>query len=305
MPDQRGRIAIVTGASGGLGLRAAEVLAGRGALVIVTSRDPGRGAAALHRVRRAASAAEPQLVALDVADLASVRAAAADIRARTDGHIDLLLNNAGIMAPPLGYSVDGFELQWATNVLGPTALAWLLLPSLESTPGSRVVFVSSDRSRSATLDEQRMRADLRGEGYRGFDYYGRTKLADLLLATQLDRHFRGRGIDTRALAAHPGFTATGIVGSGFAALPGFAHRIATAATSVLGQPVERGVLPILFAATAADARGGEYYGPTGILELRGRVGPATRGVASTEGELGAMVARVVSEVTGIRAPSGS
>ncbi|MEJ1230342.1 MAG: SDR family NAD(P)-dependent oxidoreductase [Galbitalea sp.] len=128
VPDQTGRVAAVTGATGGLGLRVAEVLAAHGARVLLGSRNPERGAAALARVAAVATAAAPEIVDLDLSSLSSVRAAATDIRDRAGGRLDLLVNNGGIMAPPLTFSADGYELQWATNSLGAAALTWQLLP---------------------------------------------------------------------------------------------------------------------------------------------------------------------------------
>jgi NAD(P)-dependent dehydrogenase (short-subunit alcohol dehydrogenase family) len=298
VPDQSGRVALVTGATGGLGLRVAEVLSSRGARVLVGSRNPERGAKALERVSAVATGAPPELVGLDLASLRSVRSAAADVRARTGDRLDLLVNNGGIMAPPLAFSVDGFESQWATNVLGPAALTWLLLSAIETTPGSRVVFVGSTRHLSARLDEARIRADVRGEDYRGFDYYGRTKLAGLLLSHELEQHFRSGTSDAISVAAHPGFTATGIVDSGFAALPRFVRPIANWGMATLGQPVAIGALPILFAATGPEARGDEYFGPRSLGGLRGYPGPARRSPASTSDELGGTLVRVVEELTG-------
>jgi NAD(P)-dependent dehydrogenase (short-subunit alcohol dehydrogenase family) len=306
VPDQTGRTALVTGATGGLGLRIAEVLAGRGARVLLSSRDAARGEAALERVRVAALASQagaaPEVVSLDLSDLASVRTAAEHIRDRTGGRLDLVINNGGIVAPPRSFCADGVELQWATNVLGPAALTWQLLPAIEGTPGSRVVFVSSTRHFRGAFDERRLRADARGEGYRGFEYYGRTKLADLLLSRELERHFLARHVDAISVAAHPGFTATGIVGSGFAALPPFAHRIATAATRVLGQSVAGGALPILYAATAPEVRGSQFFGPSRLFELRGPPARAARSAASRSDELGEILLRFVEEHTGISSP---
>jgi NAD(P)-dependent dehydrogenase (short-subunit alcohol dehydrogenase family) len=300
--DLLGRIALVTGATGGLGLRVAEVLASRGAMVLIGSRSESRGAAALDRVASVATDASPELISLDLSDLGSVRAAASSVRMRTDDRLDLLVNNGGVMAPPLSFSADGYEMQWATNVIGPAALTWLLLPAIERGAVSRVVFVSSNRHSRGDFDEARLLADVRGENYRGFDYYGRTKLADLLLSRELDRYLRATGSAALSVAAHPGFTATGIVGSGFAALPAFAHRIATAATGVLGQSVEMGALPILHAATAPGVLGSQFFGPTGLFELRGQPGIARRSAASTSDELGGMLVRVLSQLTGIPAP---
>ena len=303
VPDQSGRTALVTGATGGLGLRVAEVLASRGARVLVGSRNPERGANALERVAAVATGTAPELVDLDLASLQSVRAAAAEVRDRTDDRLDLLINNGGIMAPPLAFSVDGFESQWATNVLGPAALTWLLLPAIETTPGSRVVFVSSTRHLGAGFDEERMLDDVRGEDYRGFDYYGRTKLADLLLSHDLERHFRRGTSGAISVAAHPGFTATGIVGSGFAALPGIVRPIANWGMAALGQPVAIGALPILFAATAPGVNGDDYFGPRSLGGLRGYPGPARRSSTSENDALAEILRRVVSEQTGVPAPA--
>ena len=297
VPDQCGRTVVVTGATGGLGLRVSEVLAAHGARVLVGSRNLDRGRPALERIAAVASGAAPELVNLDLASLDSVRAAAADIRRRTDDRLDVLINNGGIMAPPLTFSVDGFESQWATNVIGPALLTRLLRPALEDAPGSRVVFVSSTRHRSARLDETQVRADVRGEEYQGFNYYGRTKLADLLLSHELERQFREVGAQTLSVAAHPGFSATGIVGSGFAGLPPILRPVANWGSDVLGQPVAIGALPILYAATAPDISGDDYIGPRWFGGLRGRPARAKRSRLSTNDELGRTLVRVVEQLT--------
>jgi NAD(P)-dependent dehydrogenase (short-subunit alcohol dehydrogenase family) len=298
VPDQSGRTALVTGATGGLGLQVATVLARRGARVLLGSRNPQRGASALARVGADATHAQPELVELDLASLKSVATAITDVRRRTGDRLDLLINNGGIMAPPLSFSTDGIESQWATNVIGPDLLTWGLLPALTGVPGSRVVFVSSTRHASAQFDESRIRADIRGEGYRGFDYYGRTKLADLLLSHELERHFREAGAQTMSVAAHPGFTATGIVGSGFAGLPRILRPIANWGSDVLGQPVGMGALPILYAATAPDVSGDDYIGPRGLGGLRGYPARARRSRASTDTTLGRTLVRVLGEFGG-------
>jgi NAD(P)-dependent dehydrogenase (short-subunit alcohol dehydrogenase family) len=302
VPRLDGMVALVTGATSGLGLEVARVLASHGASVIIGSRDPERGRTAAESIA-AVGAQPPGVVALDLASVASVRDAAARIRELTGDHLDLLVNNGGIMAPPRSFSVDGFESQWATNVIGPAALTWQLLPAIEATPGSRVVFVSSDTHRRARLDDEIIQADVRGENYRGFAVYGRTKLADLLVANELQVHFDEHHIPSLSVAAHPGFSATGIVSSGFAGLPRFAHRIAAAAVGVLGQPVAMGALPILLAATAPGVTGGQYFGPTHFGELRGPPGPARRSTAATDRKLGRMLVARLEEYTGLSAPA--
>jgi NAD(P)-dependent dehydrogenase (short-subunit alcohol dehydrogenase family) len=303
VPDQTGRTALVTGATGGLGLRVAEVLAAHGARVLIGSRSQERGAAARGRVAAVATGVPPEVVTVDLSSLESVAVAADDIDQRTGQRLDLLVNNAGIMAPPLGFSVDGFESQWATNVLGAAALTWRLLPDLEAAPAGRVVFVSSTRHLSATLDEAQIRADVRGENYRGFDFYGRTKLADLLLSRELEKHFRSQETRAIALAAHPGFTATGIVANGFAALPRAVRPAANWGMRTLGQPVELGALPILYAATVPEVAGSGYYGPRGFGGLRGYPGPAKRSTVSESDGAGAAVVKVVADLVGLPEPS--
>jgi protochlorophyllide reductase len=171
------------------------------------------------------------------------------------------------------------------------------------------VFVSSDTHRRATLDDEIVDADVRGERYRGFDVYGRTKLADLLVAAHLQRVFYAAHGTSISAAAHPGFSATGIVGNGFAGLPRFAHRVATAATGILGQPVAMGALPILYAATAADigaardVRALPYFGPTWLGELRGPPGQARQSSASRDPELMSMLVRRLEQYTGLEAPA--
>ena len=298
-----GSTALVTGATGGLGLQVATVRAERGARVLIGSRNPERGASALARVERGATGEAPELVTLDLASLKSVATAVADIQTRAGNRLDLLVNNGGIMAPPLSFSVDGFELQWATNVLGPAALTWQLIPAIENAEGNpRVVWVSSTRHASASLDETQLRSDVRGENYRGFDFYGRTKLADLLLSRELNKHFTRVGSRAISVAAHPGFTATGIVENGFADLPRPIRPIANWGARTFGQRVEAGALPILYAAAASGVAGDDYFGPRSLGGLRGKPGPSKRSAASLSDETGAMLVKVVSELIGISAP---
>jgi NAD(P)-dependent dehydrogenase (short-subunit alcohol dehydrogenase family) len=278
------------------------VLANHGARVLIGSRNPDRGRAALEAVSAVATGPRPAIVTVDVASLESVAAAAENVQAATDGRLDLLVNNAGILAPPLRFTADGFESQWATNVLGPAALTWRLLPALESTPRSRVVFVSSIEHRAASLDEARIRADVRGENYRGFGYYRRTKLADLLLSAELERHFRRVGVDSIAVAAHPGITATSIVDGGFASLPQRFTPIANWGMRLVGQPVSIGALPILYAATAHDVHGLDYFGPRGPGETRGYPHRSQSSRESRDEQAASVLVKVVSSLIGVPAP---
>jgi protochlorophyllide reductase len=302
IPDQTGRTALVTGATGGLGLRIAHVLAGAGARVLMTSRNAERGEKALASVSAVATDAAPELVELDLASLDSVRSAVADIRERTGDRLDLLVNNAGVMAPPLSFSDDGVELQWATNVFGPALLTWSLLPAIERVPGSRIVFVSSVAHWGGRFTPERLERDLTGEGYVPFAYYGRTKLADLLLSRELQRHFLRVGADTISLAAHPGVSATGLIDSTTAGKPDWVKAIARGSIDLLGQPAEGGALPILYAATEPGVRGSQFFGPAWVFETRGPPTRATRSPASRSDELGADLLAFIEDQIGVPAP---
>jgi len=251
MPDLTGRTAVVTGANSGIGLPTAAGLARRGARVVLASRDPGAGAAAVERVRTLAPRAEVETLPLDLADLAAVRAFAAAVTDRYDG-LDLLINNAGVAMTPRRLTKDGFELQFGTNHLGHFALTGLLLPLLLARPGARVVTVSSDAHPSGRIDF----ADLALErGYGRASAYARSKLANLLFTFELQRRAEAAGVDLLAAATHPGFNATRIGRLG--PLTG----VVAAILRVLASPPEKGALVSLYAATSPDVRGGDYFGP--------------------------------------------
>jgi len=283
VPDQSGRIAVVTGGSGGLGLETAAILTGRGATVVLACRDlakaeraaeqvrarAGRdGARAAERVRNRSGRADVRVIRLDLARLASVRQAADEIRSAC-GRLDLLINNAGVMAVPYQRTEDGFELTFAANHLGPFALTGLLLGRLLETPGSRVVTVSSigHRMGAGTLRFD----DLMFErGYRPWDAYYQSKLANLLftyeLQSRLETAAPGRTI---ALAAHPG-NARAELWRHTPRLTRTLYRPALRPiTFWFAQSAQAGALATLRAATDPAARGGEYYGPPGRLQYTG------------------------------------
>ncbi len=267
MPDQTGRTALVTGANSGLGLHTAIGLARKGARVLMACRSPERGQEALGRVRLAAPGAEAELVRLDLASLASVRAAAEEVAGRVP-HLDVLVNNAGVMAVPRTLTEDGFELQLGTNHLGHYALTGLLLPSLLAAPAPRVVSVSSAAHKMGRIDFD----DLMGErSYGRWKAYGQSKLADLLFVGELQRRAGDRLL---AAAAHPGYAATNLQtgqGNPLLELPMKLGNL------LLAQSDAAGALPQLYAATMPDVRGDDYWGPS-LGELRGapkRVGRST------------------------------
>ncbi len=202
IPDQTGRVAVVTGANGGLGLASATALAGAGAHVVMAARNQRKAATAHAEILATHPDASVEVVELDLGSLASVRTAAATILERHD-RVDVLMNNAGLMAMPEGTTEDGFETQWGVNVLGHWALTSHLLPTIVRTPGARVVWLSSVAQHQATglRDDPQMR-----DGYQPWTVYAQTKLANRLLAQGLQRRFAAAGVDAMSLVAHPGLT---------------------------------------------------------------------------------------------------
>lgn len=263
VPDQSGRLAIVTGSNTGLGYDTARVLAARGATVVMAVRDTDKGDAAAARIRQLTPGAEITVRKLDLGSLASVRTAGAEMAA-AHPRIDLLINNAGLMYPPKGTTSDGFELQFGTNHLGHFALTGLLLNNLLGVDGSRVVAVASiAHSIRAKIDFD----DLQWE-HRRYDRvasYGQSKLANLMFAYDLQRRLVAANATTISVAAHPGVAATElsrhVPGAG---LPGVSWL-----SGKLLNSSELGALPTLRAATDLAVRGGQYYGPDGFRELRG------------------------------------
>lgn len=261
VPDQHGRTVLVTGANGGIGFEVARVLSGRGATVLLGCRDEGRADEAAARLRSLHAGADLAVVPLDLADLASVRDAAARIRDRF-ARLDLLIANAGVCMPPRQLSADGFELQLATNHLGHFALTGLLLDRLLDTPGSRVVSLTSVTHPLGRIDFADLHHDRR---YSRTFSYAQSKLATALFAFELDRRLRAAGAPTRALAAHPGSARTDIARH----IPRVEQALSPVA-SVLQQSAAAGALPVLRAATDPGAEGGELYGPGGPFQWRGR-----------------------------------
>ena len=268
VPDQSGRVALVTGANSGLGLHTSIALARKGARVLMACRDAGRAQAALQRVRADVPGATVELVTLDLASLASVEAAADEVAGRTPV-LDLLVDNAGVMATPKGVTADGFELQLGTNHLGHFALTGRLLPLLLTAPAARVVVVSSGAHRTGRIAFD----DLQSErGYSRWKAYGQSKLANLLFVRELDR--RAAATPLLVAAAHPGYAATHLQsGQGSFLL----EAVMKVGNAVIAQSDEAGALPSLYAATMPDVRRGDYWGPS-LAELRGapkRVGRST------------------------------
>jgi NAD(P)-dependent dehydrogenase (short-subunit alcohol dehydrogenase family) len=290
IPDQSGRTVLITGANSGLGLRSAKVLAGMGARVLMGCRSAERGRAAVAQVGRNA-----ELVELDLADLASVRKAAAEVRDRTGDKLDILMNNAGVMGTPFTRTADGFELQFGTNHLGHAALTWLLMPAVRD---GRVVTLSSIAARGGGFSLADPNFEHRR--YSMSAAYSQSKLANLIFMTELDRRARAAGLGLVSVAAHPGMTDTNLVANSMRlrGIPALT-AILSWGSRVVCQSVERGTLSQLYAATAPDVRGGEYIGPQWTLELWGPPGRIQARTAALNPENGRRLWDLTAELTGV------
>ncbi len=273
-PDLGGRVAIVTGATGGLGYATGLGLARCGATTILAGRNANKGAQALSRIQNGIPAAKVRFEMLDLASLASVTRFATAVTAAHGGVIDVLVNNAGIMSPPTRLRTeDGFERQIGVNYLGHFALTAQLKDALcRATGGGRVVSVASLAHRRASLDLDDLQSE---KSYSPMQAYGRSKLAMLIFAIELQRRAEQSHWNLRSIAVHPGWARTDIIGNGIGGgTLGFKAWVITQAFALVAQSADDAALPSLYAAMAPETEGGAYYGPTGWHETRGAPGPA-------------------------------
>jgi hypothetical protein len=301
IPDQGGRIAVVTGANTGLGYHTAAALAHSGAHVVLAARNLEKGNAALARIVAANPKANVALQELDLSSLESVRTAARALRSAYP-RIDLLINNAGVMWTPKQLTADGFEMQFGTNHLGHFALTGLLLDSLLPVPGSRVVTVSSTGHRILAAIHF---DDLQWErSYNRVAAYGQSKLANLLFTYELQRRLGTWALKNpekpppMAVAAHPGSSSTELVRH----VPTIFKPAAALLDLVWLQSAEMGALPTLRAATDPDVEGGHYYGPDGFAEQRGHPKLVASSAQSHNEELQQRLWTVSEELTGVKYP---
>jgi NAD(P)-dependent dehydrogenase (short-subunit alcohol dehydrogenase family) len=297
VPDLSGRTVVVTGGNSGIGFEAALGFARRGALVVLACRDLGKAraaAAAMHAIEPRASV-EP--MPLDLASLASVRRFAAEFAA-TRASLDVLCNNAGVMAIPHRTTTDGFEMQLGTNHLGHFALTGLLLDRLLAAPRARVVNVSSNAHKMARIHFD----DLHGKRrYEKWDAYGQSKLANLLFAYELQRRFERAAARAISVACHPGYAATNlqVAGPRMARSKGM-ERLWTLANVLFSQSAAMGALPTLYAASAPDVEGGDYIGPDRFFENKGYPRKARSSPRSHDRESAARLWEISAELTGVR-----
>ncbi len=299
MPDLKNKVAIVTGANSGLGYHTASELARHGAQVVLACRGREKTEAAMNRIKAAAPGAKLEFMALDLADLDSVAAFAKAFKTRHQ-KLDILCNNAGVMALPLVRTKQGFEMQIGTNHLGHFALTGLLLDVLKTTPGARIVNTASlahTWTRGMDLDD----LNWERKPYKKWDAYGKTKLANLLFTYELQRRLSKSGSQVISAAAHPGYAATNLQTAGPEMEKSALGRIfMQIGNALLAQPAEMGALPQLYAASAADVRGGEYYGPNRLFGNRGYPAKVGSNAASRNEDTARALWTLSEKLTGVR-----
>jgi NAD(P)-dependent dehydrogenase (short-subunit alcohol dehydrogenase family) len=303
MPSQEGKRILITGANSGIGYHAALKLARKGAVVMLACRDRQRGELALDRLHNEAPSTHTELVILDLASLSSVREFAAQELAK-NRPLHVLINNAGVMAPPTRKgTADGFELQFGTNVLGHFALTSLLMPALdraaaESDERPRIVTVASIAHKRGQLNFDDLQS---ARNYSPMKAYQQSKLANLMLALELDRRLRSESSPVMSIAVHPGLANTNLFKSDeHSPVQKTLRNVAAHAIDILLNTDAEGALPTLFAATSADAESGGYYGPQGFQEMRGdEVGNARIASQARDTTAAARLWKVCEELTGV------
>ncbi len=292
IPDQSGRTAVVTGANSGLGLVTARELARAGASVVLACRTLSKAAAAVEQIRAEVADADLEVRELDLSSLKSVRAFATAYRDEV-GPLDLLINNAGLMAPPRRESADGYELQLATNHLGHFALTGLLLEALEGREDARVVTVSSFVHHTGRISFDNLQGT---RNYNRWLAYGQSKLANLLFMYELDRRLRAAGSQVKSLGSHPGYAATELQTN---AAPRLDTLFMSVTNKMVAQSAAMGALPSLYAATQPGLEGGLFIGPDGIGGQRGHPKVVDSSGRSKDRDAARRLWEVSSELTGV------
>jgi len=288
MGDQSGKVAIVTGSNTGIGFHMARALASKGAMVIMACRDPEKAGVAMRRIRDEFPDSEVSTSELDLADLSSVRSFS-EVFSSDAERLDILINNAGVMIPPKSRTKDGFELQFGTNHLGHFALTGLLMPILEKTEGSRVVTVSSIAHKPGVIDFEDLHGDRKR--YNKWGFYSQSKIANLAFSLEFSRRLERSGSGVTAIASHPGYSATDLQ----------RHSMFWRFLNlIVAIPAKRGAEATLYAATEDDALDHPYWGPTGIIEMRGWTGKARINAKARDEETGRRLWEVSESLTGVR-----
>jgi len=289
IPSQKGRIAIVTGANVGLGYETALALAKKEMTVILACRNPKKAQAAQLKIKAEVPNATLDFIQLDLGDLATVRRFAQQFTERYD-HLDLLINNAGVMIPPYTQTKDGFELQFGVNHLGHFLLTGLLMPTLLQTPHSRVVSLSSIAHKSGKIDFSDL--NYQQKKYKASEAYSQSKLACLLFALELNRRLADNA-NTISVAAHPGVAPTNLIRY----IPTWVLWLTKPLSWLMTHPADKGALPTLLAALGESVEGGDYYGPTGFNEMKGAPGKAKIEPQALDKEVAKRLWEVSEELT--------
>lgn len=262
MVDVTGKRVIITGGNSGIGFEAARIFAAKGAEVILPVRNGARGEAAIQKITAESPQASVRLMEMDLSDQASIREFAREFSDRYSS-LDILINNAGIMMPSFSKTLDGFEAQFGTNHLGHFALTGLLFDILKATPASRIVTVSSLAAHNAQIDFDNLGGT---KGYKRYQFYGQSKLANMLFGKELENRIKAAGLDVKSVICHPGVTHTNLASRNSGReMPHLFRMISMAIT----QPTAMGALPTLYAASEPGLRGGEYIGPDGKKKRKG------------------------------------
>ncbi len=302
IPPQNGKLAYITGANSGIGYHAALELARAGAAVILACRDLAKAEAARKRIVAEIPTAQLEVAQLNLASLASVRAAAQSFLASNRG-LDLLINNAGVMAlPQRRLTPDGFELQLGTNHFGHFALTGLLLPAILKASGAgaaRIVTVSSIAHRGATMDFDNLNWE---HDYKPWPAYRRTKLANLLFGFELHRRLERTPASPLSIVVHPGVSRTNLFAAGPGSGGGLQAFVAPLAIRIIGQSDAQGSLPTLYGATSPEARSGHFYGPDGFRQMRGYPVEVRAEQQAYDESLAGKLWQVSEELTGVRFP---
>lgn len=296
IPDLAGKTAVITGSNSGIGYEAALQLAGKGARVILACRDAERTRAAAVRIKETFANATVDTMHLDLASLASIRAFAAAFAEKYSA-LNILCNNAGVMALPYRKTVDGFEMQFGTNHLGHFALTGLLLERIVATPAARVVTVSSGVHRAGAINFDDLSSE---KSYGKWRAYAQSKIANLMFTYELQRRLQASKADAIAVACHPGYAATNLQAAG-PRMEGSSlmESITDIGNRLLAQSAAMGALPTLYAATAPEVRGGDYIGPDGLFENWGHPKKTTSNARSHDMSTAARLWDVSEELTSV------
>lgn len=288
VPDQKGRVTIITGSSSGIGYETARVLASKNATVIIAVRNLQKGNDAADKILGQHPNVDVKVMELDLANLESIHKFAVEFK-KNFNRLDLLINNAGVMMPPYSKTADGFELQFGTNHLGHFALTGLLFDLIKATPGSRIVNVSSSGHNYGDLDLDDLSWEKRP--YKKMKSYADSKIANLYFTYELQRRVDRNGGSPLVTAAHPGWTATEL--QRHAGLIRFLNNF-------FSQDITMGALPMLYAAVGANVKGSDYYGPSGWREMKGYPKKVESNELSHNEEIAKKLWKISEELTGVK-----